>query len=127
MGEDGLIKYRDNAQSQQLERDIVILPRLTTALRGLQAQHPAFSCTVRLVKRWIASHMLLDYFEEEAIEIIVASLFMNASMYGVPQGFLFDQLALRRRLGGEHVSSSGLPPVFADGISSRLAQSSSPH
>lgn len=83
--EDGLIKYRDNAQSQQLERDIVILPRLTTALRGLQAQHPAFSCTVRLVKRWIASHMLLDYFEEEAIEIIVASLFMNASMYGVPQ------------------------------------------
>ena len=83
--EDGIIKYRDNAQSQQLERDIVILPRLSAALRGLQAQHPAFSCTVRLAKRWIASHMLLDYIEEEAIEMIVASLFIDASMYGMPQ------------------------------------------
>jgi len=83
--EGGLIKYRDNAQSQQLERDIVILPRLSAALRGLQAQHPAFSCTVRLAKRWIASHMLLDYIEEEAIEMIVASLFIDANMYGMPQ------------------------------------------
>jgi U3 small nucleolar RNA-associated protein 22 len=37
-----------------------------------------------LAKRWIASHMLLEYLEEEAVEMIVASLFLDCTMYGLP-------------------------------------------
>lgn len=80
----GLVKYRDNAASIQLEREQVIAPRLGSALRALQTEQPAFSTAVRMAKRWMSSHMLLDYLEEEAMELIVASLFVNSTMYGLP-------------------------------------------
>ena len=80
----GIVKYRDNPASLLLQRDQEITPRLSTALRALQAEQPSYSAAVRLAKRWIASHMLLEYLEEEAVEMIVASLFIDSTMYGVP-------------------------------------------
>lgn len=80
----GIVKYRDNPESLLLQRDQEITPLLTSALRALQAVQPAYSVTVRLAKRWIASQMLLEYLEEEAVEMIVASLFIDSTMYGVP-------------------------------------------
>lgn len=80
----GIVKYRDNPESLLLQRDQEITPRLATALRALHAEQPAFSVAVRLAKRWVASHMLLEYLEEEAIEMIVASLFVDSTMYGLP-------------------------------------------
>lgn len=75
----GIVKYRDN-------QDQEVTPRLTSALRALQAVQPAFSATVRMAKRWIASQMLLDYVQEESIEMIVASLFIDSTTYGMPAG-----------------------------------------
>ncbi|XP_057371502.1 nucleolar protein 6-like [Daphnia carinata] len=80
----GIVKYRDNPESLLLQRDQEITPKLATALRALQAEQPSYSAAVRLAKRWIASHMLLEYLEEEAVEMIVASLFIDSTMYGVP-------------------------------------------
>ncbi len=80
----GIVKYRDNPASLLLQRDQDISPRLASALRALQAVQPAFSSAVRLAKRWTSSHMLLDYVEEETIEMIVASLFVDSTIYGLP-------------------------------------------
>ena len=80
----GIVKSCDTPESLLLNRDTEIKPRLSSALRGLQAQQPAFSSAVRLAKRWIASQMLLDFMEEEIVEMIVASLFIDSTMYGLP-------------------------------------------
>ena len=80
--EAGLVKFRDNPRSIELEKVINILPRVSSALRGLQAEQPAFSTAVRMAKRWIAAQMLLDYVPEEAVELMVASLFIDSGMYG---------------------------------------------
>jgi len=41
---------------------------------------------VRLAKRWLASQMmLLDYIDEEAVELIVASLYLSPSPFTPPQ------------------------------------------
>ncbi|KAF8634052.1 hypothetical protein AX17_004316 [Amanita inopinata Kibby_2008] len=51
-------------------------PRHHRAIAVLCHSHSAFSGTVRLVKRWLASHWLLhEHISEEAVEIICASLF----------------------------------------------------
>lgn len=80
----GIVKYRDNPESLLLQKDQEIAPLLTSALRALQTVQPAYSSTVRQAKRWISSHMLLEYIEEEAVEMIVASLFIDSTIYGVP-------------------------------------------
>lgn len=50
----------------------------------MNEQYHAYSATVRLVKRWIMSHLLGDYITEECIEVIVASLFLNLETYDMP-------------------------------------------
>ena len=80
----GIVKSYDNPESLLLHRQTQIRPKLSAALRGLQAQQPAFSSAVRLAKRWVAAQMLFDFMEEEVIEMIVASLFIDSTMYGQP-------------------------------------------
>lgn len=42
----------------------------------------------RLAKRWLSSHFLLEYFEEEAIDLICAYLFVNPSTCDAPKSLL---------------------------------------
>ncbi|KYO18444.1 nucleolar protein 6 [Alligator mississippiensis] len=89
---EGMLKYRDTEESQQLELETLHLPYLTSCLHGLQQQHPAFSGTCRLAKRWISAQMLSDGLSEECVDLLVASLFLHAAPFTPPSspqvGFL---------------------------------------
>ena len=64
-----------------LTRRFIHAPRHHKAIASLCHRYPAYSGTVRLVKRWLASHWLLHgHVSEEAVEILCASAFVSASM-----------------------------------------------
>jgi len=53
---------------------------------SVHSVHSSYSSTVRLAKRWLASQMLLcDYIEEEAIELITVSLYLQPAPFTPPQ------------------------------------------
>ncbi|KPV75399.1 uncharacterized protein RHOBADRAFT_53381 [Rhodotorula graminis WP1] len=54
-------------------------PRHHGAMCALQNQFPSFSPTVRLFKRWASAHMLSGHFDHEQLELVVASVFLDAS------------------------------------------------
>ena len=59
-------------------RRFIHAPRHHRAIAALYHHYSAFSGTVRLVKRWLASHWLLQsHISEEVVEIICASFFVD--------------------------------------------------
>ena len=52
---------------------------------SLSSRFHSYSPTVRLCKKWLAFQMLSDYFEEEAIELLVANLFINPQPLKTPK------------------------------------------
>ena len=55
------------------------LPHISSVINGLNAQFPAFSGTCRLLKRWVASQLLIDFFPHDglALELVVAYTFLH--------------------------------------------------
>ena len=74
--------------------EYVILFQLkpTYSISSIHQQYPSYSSAVRLAKRWISAQMLLSFLQEEAVELIVAHLYLHPAPYNVtasPQtGFL---------------------------------------
>nr|XP_033814077.1 nucleolar protein 6 [Geotrypetes seraphini] len=89
---EGMMKYQDTEESLQLEMEILHLPYLSGTLHGLQQQHPAFSGTSRLAKRWICAQMLSDGMSDECMDLLVAYLFLHPAPFTPPSspqvGFL---------------------------------------
>nr|XP_045581475.1 nucleolar protein 6-like [Procambarus clarkii] len=77
-------REQDTAAAIQLEKQIEIIPRFTTALASIQADYPSFSGGVRLCKRWLGSQLLLPHLPHTAVELLVAYLFLNAAPYAPP-------------------------------------------
>ncbi|KAL4228055.1 Nucleolar protein 6 [Mactra antiquata] len=86
--EDGKVLKRDTDEALKLEREIIGLPRLTSTLHGLAQQHPSFSTTTRLAKRWLSSNMLDDFIEPVVIDLLVASLYLSSAPYQPPRSGL---------------------------------------
>jgi U3 small nucleolar RNA-associated protein 22 len=98
LGSDGILRVRDNVESQRLEKESLLLPQLTSTLHSFHREYAAFGTTCRLAKRWLASHLLLaspmQYnrnpdqqdcrFSEESVELLVAHLFMDFAPYLSP-------------------------------------------
>ena len=64
----------------------VLGPKHHAAISTLQNHFTSYSHTVRLVKRWISSHMLSNHFSDEIIELVVACVFLDSnSPYEAPQ------------------------------------------
>jgi U3 small nucleolar RNA-associated protein 22 len=73
-------EYQDALMARELyTRRFDHAPRHHRAIASLCHRFPAYGGTVRLVKRWLASHWLLrGHISEEVVEIICASLFVGA-------------------------------------------------
>ena len=71
--------YREAIEAKEVyARRFVHAPRHHRAIAALCHQYSAFSGTVRLVKRWLASHWLLHgHVSEEAVEILCAKFFVG--------------------------------------------------
>ncbi|XP_029423844.1 nucleolar protein 6 isoform X2 [Nannospalax galili] len=89
---EGMISLRDTPASLRLEKDTRLLPLLTSALHGLQQQHPAFSSVARLAKRWVRAQLLGEGFTDESLDLVVAALFLHPEPFTPPSspqaGFL---------------------------------------
>ncbi|KAK1819029.1 U3 snoRNP protein [Friedmanniomyces endolithicus] len=59
------------------KRDYIKLPAHTQAVARLCSRHPALSGTVRLLKKWFASHLLANHIAEEVIELIAVRTFVQ--------------------------------------------------
>ncbi|KAF9652507.1 Nrap protein [Thelephora ganbajun] len=59
-------------------RQFIAAPSHHRAISNLCYRYPGFSGTVRLAKRWFASHWLLDvHISQEAVELICAKMFVG--------------------------------------------------
>ncbi|GAB0092956.1 Nucleolar protein 6 [Sergentomyia squamirostris] len=72
----GIVKQKDSPESLQFEKDLFILPRLSSALNGIHQQFNAFGPTVCLAKKWLYSQLFDQYvWPDECTELLVASMF----------------------------------------------------
>ncbi|EPQ03522.1 Nucleolar protein 6 [Myotis brandtii] len=89
---EGMISLRDTPASLRLEKETKQLPLLTSALHGLQQQHPAFSGVARLAKRWVRAQLLGEGFTDESLDLVAAALFLHPEPFTPPSspqvGFL---------------------------------------
>ncbi|KAI5084140.1 hypothetical protein GOP47_0000309 [Adiantum capillus-veneris] len=95
-----LASLPDKASSRLLlDKDLSLRSLHSSMLGGLQGRYPAYGPTVRLAKRWIGSHLFSDVLREEAVELLVAFLFVKPAPYSPPSsritGFLRFLLLLR--------------------------------
>ncbi|KAK5049326.1 hypothetical protein LTR84_004255 [Exophiala bonariae] len=66
------------------KRHFIAAPIHTTAIRNLCTRFPSLSSTIRLLKKWISSHLLLHHLPEEVLEIIAAHIFLCPSPWSAP-------------------------------------------
>ncbi|EGI57170.1 Nucleolar protein 6 [Acromyrmex echinatior] len=94
--EDGVIKYRDNEESIELENKLFHLPKLSSALHGLHSQQPSFGPACCLVKRWLSAQLLDDtHIPGIVVELLMASLYLTPEPYKPAQT---PQVAFQRFL-----------------------------
>ncbi|KAK5257197.1 U3 snoRNP protein [Cryomyces antarcticus] len=76
------------------------LPTHTQAMQTLSTRYPTLSPTVRLVKKWFASHLLASHFPDPLIELFVLRVFVQPYPWSVPSsvmtGFLRTLFFLSR-------------------------------
>ncbi|GAB7337640.1 hypothetical protein MBLNU457_g2935t1 [Dothideomycetes sp. NU457] len=74
------------------KRDYIRSPAHTQALQKLCTRHPALSPSIRLVKKWFASHLLSSHFPAPLIELFTLRCFTTPWPWSVPSsaktGFL---------------------------------------
>ncbi|KAJ7116340.1 Nrap protein [Mycena epipterygia] len=72
-------EYQDAVDAKELYvRRFIHAPRHHRAVAALNHRFAAYSPTVRLVKRWLASHWVMHgHVSEEAVEILCASFFVG--------------------------------------------------
>eukprot|EP00038_Savillea_parva_P031344 m.85330 g.85330 ORF g.85330 m.85330 type:complete len:1166 (-) comp9627_c0_seq2:2267-5764(-) len=91
MGEDG-VHLADVASSlsalegtvAEMERFYSHLPLHTAMVHAVQLEHQSFCATVVLAKRWVGGQMLSGTISDEAIELLVASLYTSPHPYSSP-------------------------------------------
>jgi len=59
-------------------------PRHHGAVITLHHMYPSFASAGRLLKRWVASHLLSSHFPEEMLELIMASVYLDPGAHEVP-------------------------------------------
>ncbi|KAH9830705.1 U3 small nucleolar RNA-associated protein 22, partial [Teratosphaeria destructans] len=74
------------------KRDCLKTPAHTQAIARLCGRHPPLSGTIRLLKKWFASHLLANHFADEIIELLAARTFVQTWPWQAPSsvqtGFL---------------------------------------
>lgn len=59
----------------KFKRDYIKSPAHTQAVSRLCTRHPALSGSIRLTKRWFASHLLANHIADEVVELLVVRTF----------------------------------------------------
>lgn len=66
------------------KREFVKTPAHTQAIAALCIRYPVLSGTIRLTKKWFASHLLTNHIADEIIELLVARAFVQPWPWQTP-------------------------------------------
>ncbi|XP_044469095.1 nucleolar protein 6 [Mangifera indica] len=90
-----LVKGEIGNQAKQIystDRVLFVRGQHASMINGLQGRYPVYGPVVRLAKRWVASHLFSACLMEEAVELLVAYIFLKPLPFNVPSsrvtGFL---------------------------------------
>ncbi|KAF7272687.1 hypothetical protein GWI33_014551 [Rhynchophorus ferrugineus] len=78
----GAVQYLGTADTFQMERDLLILPRIMAGLRGLQYNNPSFGASCGLIKKWIRSQLIdHSHITDIQVDLLNASVYLRDSPY----------------------------------------------
>uniref|UniRef100_A0A0E0RE91 Nucleolar protein 6 n=1 Tax=Oryza rufipogon TaxID=4529 RepID=A0A0E0RE91_ORYRU len=77
------------------DKELFLRSQHSSMINGLHGRYQVYGPVVRLAKRWISAHLFSSFISEEAVELLVAYLFLKPYPFNVPSsrvaGFLsFD-------------------------------------
>eukprot|EP00257_Ricinus_communis_P021381 XP_015580860.1 nucleolar protein 6 [Ricinus communis] len=67
-----------------VDKKLFVLSQHSSIINGLQGLYPMYGPVVRLAKRWVASHLFSACLVEEAVELLVAHLFVKSLPFTAP-------------------------------------------
>ncbi|XP_028775663.1 nucleolar protein 6 isoform X2 [Neltuma alba] len=82
-----LSKESENGQEKRVsltDKKLFICSQHSSMINGLQSRYPIYASVARLAKRWAASHLFSACLVEEAVELLVASVFLNPLPFNTP-------------------------------------------
>ncbi|KAL3813203.1 hypothetical protein ACJIZ3_014471 [Penstemon smallii] len=82
-----LVKRHGGAQTKRVlssDKRLFLRGQHSSMINGLRGRYPIYGPVVRLAKRWVAAHLFSKSLTEEAIELLVAHLFLKPSPFRTP-------------------------------------------
>ncbi|XP_052139184.1 uncharacterized protein LOC127757657 [Oryza glaberrima] len=74
------------------DKELFLRSQHSSMINGLHGRYQVYGPVVRLAKRWISAHLFSSFISEEAVELLVAYLFLKPYPFNVPSsrvaGFL---------------------------------------
>lgn len=67
-----------------VDEELFIRSQHSSMINGLHGRYPIYGSVVRLAKRWVSSHLFSSFLTEEAIELVVAYLFLKPFPFHAP-------------------------------------------
>ena len=74
-------KEEGGEAAESLRSLVTYLPQHILLMKAVNNRFPLFSPTVRLAKRWIYSHLFSSSIKDEAVELLVAYLFLHSKPF----------------------------------------------
>ncbi|KAL3630291.1 hypothetical protein CASFOL_023275 [Castilleja foliolosa] len=82
-----LVKSQGGAQIKRVlssDKKLFLRGQHSSMINGLRGRYPIYGPVVRLAKRWISAHLFSNSLSEEAIELLVAHLFLKPLPFRTP-------------------------------------------
>lgn len=67
-----------------IDKELFLRSQHSSMINGLHGRFPTYGPVVRLAKRWVSSHLFSSFLAEEAIELVVAYLFLKSFPFHSP-------------------------------------------
>ncbi|CAI9114714.1 OLC1v1015496C1 [Oldenlandia corymbosa var. corymbosa] len=80
------------------DRKLFMCSQHSSMINGLCGRYPTYAPVVRLAKRWVSAHLLSSLLVEEAIELLVAHLFLKPFPFTPPMSRITGFLRFLRLL-----------------------------
>ncbi|CAA0839558.1 Unknown protein [Striga hermonthica] len=82
-----LVKRQGGAQNKRVlssDKKLFLRSQHSSMINGLRGRYPIYGPVVRLAKRWVSAHLFSNILSEEAVEVLVAHLFLKPLPFRPP-------------------------------------------
>ncbi|XP_072992362.1 uncharacterized protein [Typha latifolia] len=102
-----------------VDKELFLRSQHSSMINGLHGRYPMYGPVVRLAKRWVSAHLFSSFLVEEAIELVVAYLFLKPFPYHPPCSRINGFLRFLRLLSNYDWTFSPLIVDINDDFSSK--------